>query len=364
MNSQSLLITWERQPEQFLIPGSELNDYQQINIFSSDFQVNLLSEKKHLQIFLPPDLSQSYQKSLMHFFEAKFETQGLTDLYIHLENPLFQIFLDLSTKANWKLWVEGRGLLKNWPKLPDNPEHVYWLCHSFELAETLMIMGISALHLFNPDCKEIPTIPIYPLKHKLSEYLLPFQTTPYGMNGEEGLFCLIHRAHDQAMGGKLISSFIETFAASETVKLVILPRFRAALDVASQIYDSLLNWFESEGIESEEVPEIIVLEPHIADYWPVFSSAPIFFVESHSSDDIQIALQVLREGGWVVSLSEEFTQKLAQFQEPIASMPPDFPLSLAPWLNQFEEIHIFKPDPRAFYLWNQTLLEQAALKKG
>ena len=361
MTSQSLIITWDRQSEQFLIPGSELNDYQQINIFSSEFQVSLLSENQHLQIFLPSDLSQSYQKSLMHFFEAKFETQGLTDLYIHLENPLFQIFLDLSTKANWKLWVEGRALLKNWPKLPDNPEHVYWLCHSFELAETLMIMGISALHLFYPERQEIPARPIYPIKQNVNDYLLPHQPTPYGMNGEEGLFCLLHMSPDQAMGGKLIRTFIDTFAGSETVKLVILPQFIAGFDLAAQIYDSLLNWFESEGIDSEKVPEIIVLEPHIADYWPVFSSAPIFFVESHSSDDIQIALQVLREGGWVVSLSLEFTQILAQCQVPTAVLPPDFPLDLAPWINQIEEVVYFKSDPRAFYLWNQVQLNKAAL---
>ena len=364
MTSQSLLITWEKQSERFLIPDSELKNYEQVNIFSSDFNVNLLAEQNHLQIFLPREVSHSYLTSLKNFFEAKLETQELTDLFIHLENPLLQTFLDLSSQASWNLWVEGRNLLRNWPKLPEAPEHVYWICHSFELAESLMILGISALHLFYPERKDPPSIPIYPIKQIVSDYFLPFESTPYGMNGEEGIFCLVHMNHNQDIGRDFLRSFIDTFASSETVKLVILPRFVAGIDLATQIYDSLLNWFESEKIQSDIVPEIIVLEPHINDYWPLFSSAPIFLVETDSKEKIQIALQVLRDGGWVISLSREFTQKLAQIQEPMASLPAHFPPALTPWLNQFKEIDFFKSDPTAFYLWNQKQLKKATLNQS
>jgi len=364
MSSQSLLITWDRQTELLSVPDSESKNCLEIQLFSSELHPDLLAEKKHLQIFLPTEITPSYQKSLLHFFEAKFEILQLTDLFIHLENPILQLFLDLSSQSKWNLWIEGRELLQNWPKIPDNPEQIYWVCRSFQLAETLMIKGISALHLFYPERDKIPTFPIYPIKEQISEYFLPYPSTPYGMDGEEGLFCLIQISHAQPIKGEMIKAFIETFVASETVKLVILPQFLAGVDVASQIYDSLLNWFESEGINSEEVPEIIVLEPHIADYWPVFSSPPIYLVQSYSPHEIQIALQVLREGGWVVSQSLEFIQKMTQIQEPLKSFPPDFPQLLAPWLNQFADIVYFNSDPTSFYLWNQAQLKQAAYNRS
>ncbi len=343
------------------------------------------TEHARLNLFLSQPLSLSETDSLPPFLLSLIHTHQIQNILIAHSHPLLSAVLGLNFPEQLRIWIDVQNRLNtDLAIFPTNPAAL-WLCDAVENAEYLLLQGqpisqivypqtlpvhareqmltlaeLDAYLRGNPETTQEQNLalPLASLKG-LGSYLFPKTQTDTEIESESKHFCLILIEPDNQAWKPTLASFIKHYQMNPEMALVMLPSLQSGLDAVALLYEQLLAWFDSEQIDSEQTPEIIVLDPAELKEWILFPTPPVFIAHSDTERQIHACLQVLREGGLVVAQSEALTQKLNAIQMGTSQVPAGGNAIFKPWLEQLSGATIYLSQPDAYYLWNQSLFETA-----
>jgi hypothetical protein len=156
-----------------------------------------------------------------------------------------------------------------------------------------------------------------------------------------------------------LSQFSRHFENQSPVALVLIPiSSQNNIQSIEQFYQEVEVWFESQESASENLPEIILLDPEDFSGWSDLQNQGLLYLDASLSIESSVQL-VLLALSYNLRLFSDFQELNLLFDQIFTNILNfnDYPQEFTNWQNALSSARLYEKNPQAYFLWNRFVIE-------